>query len=528
MSGITEDRATAGEVTLVALALALLAGVVLVLTDAFVLVGRPFWVDEIIAVMIANRPSPATVIADLGHGADGGASLFHLGLWALRVVTGALTPAVLRVISLALVLAALVTSYTVLRRAFAPLPAIAGVLAIGAHALVIEHSYEARFYAPWLLSCALLAWLFAMRQASATRANGVATGVVAFGMCTIHFYGVVTLALMSAAAIAAHGRAWRAGLRVVAPAGTGVLAMLIVIPLAVAQRVAYTVPSWLPDFRPGQLGALLSGFWLESIPLFGAVAIVAATMVRRARGDAMLERLVRTGAANAGIAALFTLAVMPVALAALSIVGQPSMLPRYAIPATLAWGPWTALAVALAGRWGAGLALPMLVWSWVVGYTREARARDDFVNAVGAASQAYQRALSGGQGMPVVFTSMNVMYPVVLASGGAARARYLELPDSTFHALFPDSTPAGQANRVTVLERDLARVHARRLGFPRTISQPEADSLDRFLLLLPAGRVPAGFGSIEAFAKSLFPGHRVSRLLPDLSLVERVPAIGSR
>lgn len=524
MSEPPEHPPSRGEHMLFALVLVLLTVVVLVLADAFLLVTRPFWVDELIAVMIANRPSPGAVLGDLASGADGGASLLHLGLWLVRVVAGTLTPMLVRLLSLASVLGALALVFPVLRRRFPASAAVAGALAVGAHALVIEHAYEGRFYGPWLLSCAALAWLFGRRQVRATRGGAVAMAAVAFAMCTIHFYGVLTLGLMSAAVVALHGREWRRGWALVRPATLGLAALLVVAPLAIAQRVAYSVPSWLPDFRPAQLASLLSEFWLAAVPLGAAVLII---VVRVGRGVSKrrdtLPGYARSAALDPGIVSLASLALLPFVLGALSIIGQPSMLPRYAIPASLVWAPWTAMAVAAGGRWAARVTIVLLAWFWFVGYTREARTKTAYIQALAQASSAYREGLERGGDLPIVFPSMNVMYPVVAGSGGASRARFLEVPDSTFHALFPDSTPLGQANRVTVLERDLARVHAMRLGFPRLLPQASADTMSRFLLLLPPGRIPTGFTGVEQYARVMFPSHAIRRLLPDLSMLERSP-----
>lgn len=510
------------ELALVALALTLLVVVVLVLTDGVLLLTRPFWVDELLAVMIANRPTPFHVLGDLGSGADGGASLLHVGLWVLRVIAGSLSPTLVRLLSLACVLGALIVLYAVLRRRFDVTSSVAGILATGANALVIEHSYEGRFYGPWLLLCALLAWLLARRLERPGRASAIALAAVAVALCTIHFYGVITLLLMAGAATLAREGRWRERVGALAPVAFGLVAMLVVAPLAIAQRVAYSVPSWLPDFRVAQLAAMLSDFWLAIIPLAGALAIIVVMIVRRVRGERdRATSIVFTAARDPGIAAIAALALLPLVLAVLSLIGQPSMLARYAVPATLVWGVWMALACALSGRLVSRLAIPLLAWFWFVGYTREVRAKSSFVQALAIAAQSYQQGLMSHTELPIVFTSSNVMYPVVALVGGASRARYLDIPDSTFRRLFPDHTPLGQANRITVLERDLARVHARRLGFPRMLDRAAAETLPRFLLLLPPGRVPPGTGSIEQFAKNLFPRHQLRRLGTDLSMLER-------
>ena len=507
----------------VALAVIALTGIVLFLSDGGILLARALWVDEVIASLIASRPTPVAVLGDLGNGADGGASLFHLGLWTVRVVSGSLAPTLLRLIALACVLTALVLVYAVLRRGFSRAPSVAGVLAIGTNPLVIEHSYEARFYGPWLACCALIAWLLARRQDRPTRRNAVALGVVAYCLSTIHFYGIITLALLVAGAMLSGWPAWRERLRLVAPAAWGSVSLVVVVPLALAQRRAYTVPSWLPDFTWPQVSSLLGEFWLARVPLAAAFLIVVAMLFRgrSAEGADAARSIVRRAATDAGIVAVMLLALMPLALACLSLLGQPSMLSRYAIAATLVLGPWVAIAVALIGKWPGRAVITLLAWFWFVGYTREEGVRGAFARSVAESQASFAAARQAAPDIPVVFASTHVMYPVLWPDGlRDRRTAFLDVDDSTYRRLFPDSTMLGQANRVVILERDLARVHVRRFGFPALRTRASLDSTPSFLLLAPFGRLPAGFRSVDHYAQTMFPKHQVRRLQPDLTLLE--------
>ena len=524
MTAPETSPATRREILGFALAVIALTGIVLFLSDGGVLFSRALWVDEVIATLIASRPTPAAVLGDLGSGADGGASLFHLGLWTVRVVSGSLGPGLLRLLALACVLAALVLVYAVLRRGFTRAPSVAGALAIGTNPLVIEHSYEARFYGPWLAFCALIAWLLARRQDRPTRRNGIALGVAAYCLCTIHFYGIITLALLVAGAVLSGWPAWRERLRLVAPAAWGLVSLVVVVPLALAQRRAYTVPSWLPDFTWPQVSSLLAEFWLARVPLAAAFLIVVAMLIRGRSGEGAeaARSIVGRATTNAGIVALMLLALMPVALACLSLLGQPSMLSRYAIAAALVLGPWVAIAVAFIGRWPGRVVIALLAWFWFVGYTREEGVRGAFARSVAESGASFAAARQAAPDMPVLFASTHVMYPVLWPSGlRDRRAAFLDVDDSTYRRLFPDSTMLGQANRVVILERDLARVHARRLGFPAVRTRTSLDSASTFLLLAPFGRLPAGFRGVEHYAQTMFPKHLVKRLQPDLILLER-------
>jgi hypothetical protein len=156
-----------------------------------------------------------------------------------------------------------------------------------------------------------------------------------------------------------------------------------------------------------------------------------------------------------------------------------------------------------------------------VGYSREVRVKQEYAGALRLTGDAWRQARAGAGQLPIVFTSIHVMYPLALDAREAdPRALFLDVPDSTFARLFPDSTRLGQANRPVVLERDLARVHRIRFGIPRLAPLGELAATPRFLLLAPEGRLPAGFTGIDQYAKTMFPRHRFRRLLADLSLLE--------
>ena len=507
------------ELVIFALVVAALVAVVLALTDGLLLFTRPFWVDEWLTVLPAARRSPVDVLADLRAGADGGAGLLHLAVWGLRGITGSLPPALLRSIALACVLATLCVVFVILRRRFTNDASVAGALAVGSNLLVVTHAFEARFYAPWLLCCACLAYAVARRQQNRTRLNGAGVVIASVALCTVHFYGIISLVIMCAGIAASHGRRWRDARLVALPLVTGALTVMAVVPLAVGQRGAYSRRTWIPEFELRQLTALLEHFWLAGILLIAAAALVLGMLI--AAGRPVQPRplqLARNAVGDAGVVALASLAVMPVALAIVSIAGQPSMLSRYAITTALAWAPWVAWCMEIAGRTTARVFRLVLAWFWFVSFTKVVSEKQVFANAVerNRASFASAERLN----VPIVFSSIHVMYPTV-ADRRHASARFLELPDSTFAALFPANTERERSNRTTVIQRDLARVHARRFGFPRLASQTALASTPRFLIFAPATDLPSGFVSAVELGRAIFPTHTVVAVHPDVALVER-------
>lgn len=527
--------------------LAGLTALVLFLSDGGVLFTRPFWVDEWLAVFVANGSSPSAVVGDLTAGADGGSPLLHLVFWTLRRLGLALDPLVVRAFSLSTVLLALATVFAVLRRRFPFAAACAGALAVGAHQLIVWHSYDGRFYGPWLLGASLVAFFLGTRQeasgltqpgmgdattpairAPRRRSKGEQIGLAtsALLVCGIHPYGVLSLGLLLLGGVAAYGVRWREGLSHAIPALTGFVAVALVAPIALGQREAYTVSTWLTDFTPGQLIWLLDVFWSNAVPLLAVGMLGTGAVIRRVRGNARPLDLVRAPMGDAGVVALFALALMPVALAVVSSLGQPSMLPRYAVVTALAWAPLVATACVVAGRWATrGLCLA-LAWFWLGAYVRETRAKMAFGQTIAREQRQYEEARQSG--LPVVMHSMHVMYPLIGSAPGESPAMFLTLSDSAFRAMWDGESRIGQANRGFVLERDLARVHFARWGFPRLATLAALDTTDRFLLLASEWRRPAGFASMEHFAARVFPQRRIKRLLPNLYLLERGDEVSSK
>jgi hypothetical protein len=460
------------------------------------------------------------VIADLRHGADGGASLFHLLVWALRAVTGRLSPTLLHAMSLVSTWGALLFVYVVLRRRFSRDASIAGVLAVGANSLVVAHAFEGRFYALWVLCSALFAWSLGLT----TRRRSLVVAIAAILLTTSHWYGVISLALMSAAVFVSFGRDWRQGLKCVAPASAGLVAFLLISPLAAGQQAVLTVASWVPDFKVGQINGLANTFWLAWIPIvaFGAL-IVAIVWRERSESGPPVALATRTAVRDWSIVALFSLALMPVALIVLSLVGRPSMLPRYAFPAVLAWGPWVAFTMDLLGRWPTRAFALVLVVIWVRTFGAEAKRRHAF--ALGIEQNASLLRQAERLGVPIVFQSQHAMYPLEAATRGrGSLGVYLDLPDSTLDALFPVTGRFYQINEGMRLERDFARVHARLYGFPRLAPQAALDTTTRFLLFAPYERLPRGMNDLNELGPAVFPHHRAVPLQENLLLLERVSA----
>jgi len=510
----------AGRAELVAFvsALAALTAVILWLAHGWILVTRPLWVDECFTLLVASHATPWEVIADLRAGADGGAGLFHLLMWLLRAFTGPLRPVNLHLASLACMLAAIIVVYAVLRRRFPRDASVAGALAMGVHGIVVAMSYEGRFYALWLLCCAWVAWQLG---AVVSRKRDVSLAIAAALLVTSHWYGVVTLCIMAGTVWISSWPNWRAGLRTVAPAAAGLAMFAAIWPLATGQRAVLTVSSWVPDFTMGQLHGLIEGFWLAKVPVAGAVAIAIAMAIRWRRDSKLFA--VFAPARDAGVLALLALAIMPLALSVMSLVGQPSMLGRYALPAALSWAPWVALGFAAAGRWPSRAAALAAGWLWYGAYVSEVDIKRKFTIGLGQEATALRHAET--MRVPVVLTTTHTLYPLVIHRRmlGPLPA-LLDLPDSTLDKFMAPTMRFYQINKGVRLDRDFARVHATRFGFPPLATQAALDSTPIFVVLDPGTRVPRGMSDFNAYWRLVFPRYRATQVDEMLTLFEREDA----
>lgn len=514
------SRASARELSVVALALAALTALMLFLSDGDVLFSRPFWVDEVFTLQVSGQASPLGVLRDLSQGADGAPGLLHLTVWLLQRL-GTLTPVVARALSLVCVLGALLLTYAVLRRRLGSDASFAGVMATGSHSLVVAHSYELRFYGPWLLCCAFYAWSLAHHRERSTKRSGGLVALAALLLSGVHFYGVVTLLLMAAGVVASHGRRWREGLRVVAPSAAAIVALVASMPLAIGIRGAYTVRSWMPEFEARQLRGLVNSFWLGTIPLMVGASLAAGLLVGRRRPMARpFGVIARAALAAPGVVALASLILMPIALALITLAAQPSMLSRYAITTTLAWAPFVALTMEFLGRWPARLSRFVFAGFWFTSYVRTTFEKRIFAGDVQEARAALR--LAQQDSAPVVFQSLHAAYPVWAENRALGPAiSLLEIPDSVFGRMLRTGTMNERYSRVVIIDRDMARIHRDRYGFPRLVPKETLDTVPRFYLIAPWQHLPLGFRSIERFAQTLFPRHTMRQLDPNLALLER-------
>lgn len=489
-----------GEV--VAFAVATLAVMALVAGWFDVLLTRPLWLDEIHTRIVASRATPAQVVSDLRAGIDTAPGLLHLALWGVGKAFG-LSPFVLHLVPFLLVWLALVLVFATLRRRFDALPSVAGALAVGTHSLAIQMTYEARFYGPWLALCAGLALAIGMPR---SRGRDAAVALLSAAICTIHWFGVISLSLMVAGALAARGRAWRGSARDVAPTLAGPVAFVLCLPILLAQREAITVPSWIPAPDAGQLWTMARVFHVSLVPLVAAGVL------------AINRRKTRETSWDPSLAGLAALAALPVALAVVSLA-QPALLDRYATVATLAWAPLVAWAAQTLPRAARALAVALLLALGAAHYRTAIRGMERYATALGSAVAAFDQALRHTT-LPIVFQSRHEHFQIVDAHPvGRERTLFLAIPDSAMNALFPADGRLRLIGPFLRFEREAALLHERVYGFPQVRTPAQLDSVPQFLLLASSASLPAGYRDVNRFVAAVFPRRTVQRLSAHLSLI---------
>lgn len=494
------------ETGLFAGALLLLMFGVAVTFDA--LVTRPLWLDEVHTQIVAGRASPALVLADLRAGIDTAPGLLHLALWALgRVVE--LSAPVLHLVPFVLVWLGLVFVYATLRRHFGIASSSAGVLAVGAHSLVIQMTFEARFYGPWLFLAAVFAWAVGLE---ASRRRDVLVGLASVLLCTIHWFGIISLAILCAGVVAVRWREWRQALRTVMPAAAGLAALLACLPILLGQLAAVTAPSWIPAPDRRQLWDMARVFYVAVVPLAAAAILAVARFALPRRAPRRVD---------AGVAALASLALMPVAMLIVSWVLQPSLLDRYATVAALAWAPLVAAAVATVPARLAWLALPALLAVGAVNYRRAIGGVERYAREFARGLEAYRAALDQTT-LPIVFQSRHVQFPLVAEHPqGKERTVFLFLPDSTLDRMFPPASHLRLVGPFVRFEREAAVLHERVYGYPHVRTPSQLDSLPSFLLVGSDASLPPGYKNVQRFVAAVFPGYQTARIHQDVALVRR-------
>jgi hypothetical protein len=399
----------------------------------------------------------------------------------------------LRLFSLLAAWLALVGVYVLVRRAFTPFPAFLAVLATLAHPLVIEYALEARGYILWLASAVWYAYFLHDALTARKRVvSGTLLGITAVLLCTVHWFGILSLGLITAAELLLSGQPLRTWLRALLPVALGPIALLACLPLLMRQRAAFTVPTWIPTPTVGLVVEFLGGL----LPLGVVVAALATFAVSRLLGRRDVPPASPRWAELRNLAGLLGLGALPLVVLVLSFVLQPSTLPKYALPTAVVFGPLIAWLFARATRPSAWVLAGLLV---VIGAAEAWR--------LAAVRRAFDAQIDG---LCATVHTHTDEAPVVIEDRGHLYAVCHYAPDMaprTFGLYFEESRRGG-LNPSLIHERELAVSFERVYGQPRLIHAAELRRSPR-VFVLP-------IGDDVARLRGDYPGFQITRVTDQL------------
>jgi uncharacterized membrane protein len=408
-----------------AMALAALFGAVIYAAHADILFTRHFWLDEYLTSLIVRDPSVTHAIAAVRGGVDTNPPVYHLLLRAFYAIVGGRPEVTFRAFAVLCTGVALVATYALLRRSFAVAPAVLAVLALAGHRLVLKESFEARFYAPLLAATACFALVFCQGGTRQVRGWGrdVLVALAAALVCTLHYFGVIALASVVAGEWLISGSS-RAFLRRLLPVAAGPVALLATVPFLLGQRQGLTVPTWMPAVTTDGIVTFIESVFY-ALPLVVVLLAWCASQFFRRDGAPTNAPPPPPSPRLAPVAGLAALAAVPLVVLVFSLLAQPSLAPKYAIPAVLALAPITAaLAAPLrpAAAGAVGVVLALLLFFNVSSLT------DASYNRHELARQRAQLVRSAGHARPVVTTSRDGAYMLHhVAPDLAARVKLLDI-----------------------------------------------------------------------------------------------------
>lgn len=478
------------------------------LFDGAALWTKRFWLDEQCCTMYAV--TDANSFLDLFgtvKRSEVGPPLLHMIVWTVGKITGSLSPTVVRSIMLVSVVAALLVLWVVLRRRFSASASACALVAVAGHGLVLQHAFDGRFYGPWLFFAAGYAWALGVdSEQPRSRRRDAAVALFSLFLCTIHWFGVISLGLMATGAVAAHGRRWKVGLRLVAPGIVGLVALAALIPMLLFQlRVGGEDILWVPPLNWLQVKTFVQAF-IVRLPVIIALVVVLAAALRKA----VTRPAVMAALRDPPMAAMLATGLMTFALVAISAVLNSVMVPRYAIVSVLFAAPVVAFAADLERRW------VRLALAGIFGMLLVARMDREINNAnyFATTTNLYADLVAELRktNAPIVFQSYFMMYPVDGQARRQSVISVLDLPDSTIASLFPPTPESGPRIAKMRLDRNQARLHNRGFGFPIIATKAQLDTTRVFYMMGPA---------MQELGQVLFPRHRSAQIHELVTVFER-------
>ena len=308
------------------------------------LITRPFWMDELHTWLLVTDSDPGHAMSALADGVDFNPPSYYLVARATSVF-GPVTEFGLRLLSLVCTMATMVAIYLMLTRRLSASISVTATLFAAAHPLMVLQSTEARFYALWLCLLMWYCWLLTKTcDGDAPQwLRRLTLGVLAAAVCTTHYFGIISVVLVTATWTLCHrrnrGDVLLSAVLMCCAAG----AVACCLPILNGQKAALTCATWVkPPTIAGSVDFMLQ--FLPVLPLGICTGAAVAAWVSRQQTIADEEqRQTETSSAMSGWSpensVLLSLLLMPFVLIVFSWLVQPALVNRYAIVAVVGMVP---------------------------------------------------------------------------------------------------------------------------------------------------------------------------------------------
>ena len=401
-----------------------------------------FWLDEIHTQLLVEDSSITHAATALASGVDFNPPTYY-GLARLVSQIGPSPEISQRVFSLICVIFCCVCVYRLVRDDCSPIVATAAATLIWSFEVVQIQAFESRFYAPWLAATALTA--LCLQRVSVTP-NVVWTIGLILGstmMCTVHYFGVISLALLAGTQLLRNMVRRRGGLSFVFWLIPAIVGLSICIVLFYrGQRSALSVATWVPEISWKSTQQFLQ----ELVPIWAIpIAFVIWILSRRVASEATEEP--RETQADPGIPAAIGLSLMPVCLILFSVLLQPSLVSRYGTVSSIGFAVIIAMLLRPTPKLAAAA---FTIWFFVAGLQNLGTQLDRWHRTEDRQKEMIARLRQVDSEVPLLFESRHTMYPITrYAPDLAPRIQFLALSNDNLRD-FVSVTP------FRIVERDVA------------------------------------------------------------------------
>jgi hypothetical protein len=429
------------------------------------LFSHPLWLDETFTSMLVNDKSFTHMLSAIAAGVDTNPPTLYVMLWPIARAFGSLDETALRAIALVWMLLAVTGLYAICRSFFSRGASTVAALAIWAHPLIIDHAFEARFYGPWLALTVWFCYLQMLATDDEPKWRRVVRYVLAILATSAHYFGAFSMLLIAATDLLVHRRIKR-----ILPAVAGLVAVALCAPLVLKQRAGLSISTWIEPFS-------LSEFKADLVAVFGAPSLILTALliwclrlVRRTseQGEPPAARDYRA------LIPLSSLLLMPLVIAAISILVQPALVLRYLILAIAPLAPPIAALTARSTRRVQIGLMVVLVGVGAVSIVNKSRATRGLDNEFRTAiAEIDRRVPSDGL---IVFKRRREMYPILhMRPDLLSRSAQLDF----------DETVVADVTRMSRYERDMGRKVQRVYPALRMAGRDELDKLQVFYVVAP-------------------------------------------